>query len=211
VPGLVAPHDRGWVPGRGHTIDGRLGGTVRHLEVGHLPGAGDRRGDPVAGALVDDRPDRDVRIARVAPFQCGGPGAQPVEQLIGARVVHDDAAVRGASLAGEGERTIGQLGGGEVDVGVGPDQRGIVAAQLGLQRDPAARADLLGAVAGPGGAGEGDRVHGGIGHRGLPGGFRHRRRARARPPRNPAEASSEVIRSAIAFAAGAGFHTTAFP
>ena len=89
---------------------------------------GDRRAH--IGALLDTRTDGQLAGAR----------DDLVQQLIGDGLDHDRATRRGAALAGGAEGAVHDACRGQIEVRVGQHDRGVLAAQLGLDRDAARRA-----------------------------------------------------------------------
>ena len=63
------------------------------------PGAGQRVIHRRPGGAVDQRPDQDPGVARIADRQPGIGGAQPRDQRPVQRAVHDQPAQAGAALA----------------------------------------------------------------------------------------------------------------
>ena len=99
-------------------------------------------------ALVDRRPHVDALVEPVADLQLLGALHQRIDELLVHALLHDDAAGRGAALAGGAERSPQRAFQRQLEVGVVEHDHRILAAQLqravleGLRRflaDDAAR------------------------------------------------------------------------
>ena len=98
--------------------------------------------DAIAGLFRHERTDLRLRVERVAPPERRRRRLEPAQELkrsaaMTTRRLRHSAARRRRTRRGDHPR-------GLVEIRSRPDDRGVVAAELGLERDAAARADLLG-------------------------------------------------------------------
>ena len=105
------------------------------------------------GACVDQRANVSRRFEATPQAHVACAIDETADQIVGNRFVHDQPAARGAALAGGPERGPQDAVGGEVEIRVGHDRDGVLAAQLerdarqasrGLDRDRAARVAVAG-------------------------------------------------------------------
>jgi hypothetical protein len=80
---------------------------------------------------------------RVAEHVLQRLGADAVDEVVVHRFVHVDALDRAARLAGVEERAVDVLGDRELEIGVGPHVRRVLAAELEAERHEGARRRLL--------------------------------------------------------------------
>ena len=80
--------------------------------------------------LVDQGADQGVRLQRVADAQAAVGRQQPVQQRLLDIAVHDQAAQRGAALAGRAHGAEDNGTHGQIQIGSGRDHHGVVSAQL---------------------------------------------------------------------------------
>ena len=111
-----------------------------------------------AGA-VDQRADERAGLAGIADLDAAIGALQARQQAIIDLLMHDQAAQRGAALAGGADGREGDGAHGQVEIGRGRHDHGVVAAELQQRAAEAlghARRDLAAHARGAGGADEGD-------------------------------------------------------
>jgi hypothetical protein len=121
----------------------------------------------VAMRRADHRTDNCVGLRRIAPLQGRTRLEQQRYERLAAIIVHDDAAVGGAALTRhfEGAGRHGARGCSEISVG--PDDGGIVATKLGLERNVLLCANFLRRPSGGEGASDRHRADARFAHQCL--------------------------------------------
>ena len=114
--------------------------------------ARERGGDPVARFLGHERTDARRRVEGIAPGQRRRRRGEKLEKRVKEAILHDGAPVRRTALARELERSLNQQARRAPQIRAFPDDRGVVASQLRLERDPTAGTNFLRRPASHGGA-----------------------------------------------------------
>ena len=99
--------------------------------------------EPREGVAGDERADERARLAGIADGDALVGGREPADELVGDRLVHDQAAQARAPLPGGADRREEDAADDEVEVGARRHDRGVVAAEL-EQRAAEARGDARG-------------------------------------------------------------------
>ena len=108
--------------------------ATRLRPAGRGRGVGERK-EPLLRGAVDHRANLGGGVIRIAETERGDLRSQAIGEVAGDVGQHDHAADRGAALTREAEHGGGEIGGGEVEIGGGIDDRRVAAAELGLDRE----------------------------------------------------------------------------
>ena len=138
-----------------------VGGAAQPLQLG------DAGLQPGVVSRVHDGTHLGAWIQRVAHDQVAQHGADPVDEFVVDLGRHQQATQRPAPLAVEGGEQSGDASGRLVQVGIGHDHHGAVAAQFELRRLESLGAGVGHGLAAPDAAGEADRPNPVVAHQCL--------------------------------------------